>query len=69
MISDYFDPSQGCTEGGDPPRNAEIKYFYKNHQIRSPGVYFIDLHRFTKPLTPQDLQFYMVITDYSYCVT
>ena len=60
MIPDHFDPSQGCTEGGDPPRKAEIKDFYKNHKNRSPGIYFIDLHRFIKPLSPLDLQFYRV---------
>ena len=57
MIFDHFDPSQGCTEGGDPPGKAEIRDFYKNHKNGSPGVYFIDLHRFTKPLTPKTCNF------------
>ena len=57
MISDNFDPTQGYTDGGDPPGKAEIKYFYKNDKNRSPGVYFTELHRFTKPLTPLDLKF------------
>ena len=61
MISDNFDPTKGCTEGLDPPGKAKIKYFYRNHKNRSPGVYFIDLYRFTKPLASLDFQFYRVI--------
>ena len=55
-ISDNFHPSQACTKGRDPPGSDEIKNFYKNHQNRSPGVYFNDIHRFTKPLTSLDLK-------------
>ena len=61
MILDHFDPFQGCTEGGDPLGRRNLKIFYKNHQNRSPGVYFIDLHRFTKPLTSLDFKYYRVI--------
>ena len=58
MISDHFDSKQGCIEGGDPLGRRKFNIFYKNHKNRSPCVYFIDLYRFTKPLIPQDLQFY-----------
>ena len=61
MIFDHFDPSLGCAKGRDPLGRPKLKIFYKNHQNRSPGVYFIELYRFTKPLTSLDLQFYRCI--------
>ena len=51
------DPSRGYTEGRDPPGKVRMKNFYKNHQIRSPGVYFTELHRFTKSLSSLNLKF------------
>jgi hypothetical protein len=46
--------AQGVPEAGDPPKLAGTKNFHKKHQIMSPEVKFIDLYRFTKPLTSLD---------------
>ena len=53
MILDHFDPSQGCTEGGDPLGRRNLNIFIKitkiGPQVSISSIYIV----LQSPLTPK----------------